>query len=559
MKKEKLLDNGLIKLFKDFLQEPMPKGVSWPHTLGSALIALITVQIVTGILLAFYYSPNANAAWESVRYIETRVIFGKIIRGIHYFAASGMVILIFLHMMRTFFYGAYKRPRQLTWVFGVFLLLLVLGFAFTGYLLPWDMKAYFATKVGINIAGVVPVVGKYLIKILQGGPEMSSITLSRFFTIHVIILPISLLALVGLHIFYIRYYGPTPPWLKEGDPVTYNGRFYPGQLFRDSLVAFLVIAIIVTLAVNFGAPLDPKANPNDTSFIPRPDWYFYSLFQLLKIFEGKLEIIGAVILPGAFFTLLILLPFLDRNPERRLSKRPVAVTLGGLTVFLIILLTAWGAYEGEKAKKAMVKTKEAELTETKKEAVDITQGDAGEGAILFAELKCGVCHWSTSQDVNIPPGLEYSGNKYQPDWLLDFLLQPYRIRWEKKNVRPVIRMPNFGLTRQEALNIAAYLMNMRRDDLFTSPNFDWSEADEDFVTSGKSLIEEYGCLGCHKIGDEGQNIGPELTHVGSKLTETYMFHLIKNPNELIPGTPMKNFKLSDEEVIDLVAYLRTLK
>ena len=549
--------NGLLSIVKNLLNEPMPMGVNWPQTLGSLLLALIVVQIVTGILLAFYYSPTANSAYESVQYIENNVLFGRLIRGLHYLAASGMVIVIFLHMARTFFYGAYKRPRHWTWIFGVMLLLIVLGFAFTGYLLPWDMKAYFATKVGINIAGVAPIIGQYIIKILQGGQEMGTITLSRFYTIHVVILPILLLLVVGIHLFYIRRFGATPPWVKEGEPVTYSNRFYPQQLFRDSMVACLVILLLLVLAANFSAPLDARADPNDTKSIPRPDWYFYSLFQLLKIFEGKLEIVGAVILPGIFFTLLLLLPFLDRNPERRLSKRPIAVTLGGVIVFMILFLTTWGAYEGEKAKKAMAAatTKFTSEEDVKK----LTKADPAKGELLFTELKCGQCHKSSSEGLNIPPGLEFSANKYHQSWLISYLEQPYRMRWLRKDERPIIRMPNFNLTSQEALNISTYLMTLKENKKFPEPEFDWTEADSDMVDSGKELVLEYGCVGCHKIHESGQNVGPNLTHIGSKLHEDYMFHLIKTPHKIIPGTPMKDFKLDDEEVEDIVAYLRGLK
>ncbi|MFQ5772734.1 MAG: cytochrome bc complex cytochrome b subunit, partial [bacterium] len=217
---------GLLSIVKTILNEPMPRGVHWPQTLGSVLLALIVVQIITGILLSLYYSPNAESAYESVQYIEQHVVFGRLIRGIHYFAASGMVIVLFLHILRTFFYGAYKRPRQWTWIFGVVLLLLVMGFGFTGYLLPWDMKAFFATKVGINIAGVVPLLGQVMVKIMRGGSEMGTITLSRFFALHVIILPLLLLLCVSGHLFYVRLHGPTPPGMNEGDKVEYRNRFY---------------------------------------------------------------------------------------------------------------------------------------------------------------------------------------------------------------------------------------------------------------------------------------------------------------------------------------------
>lgn len=554
MKEQEKL-RGLTGLVKNLMAEPLPKGIGWLHSLGSTLLALIVVQIVTGVLLALYYSPNAEVAYESIQFIDKNVLFGNIIRALHYFAASGMVVVISLHILRTFFFGAYKRPRQWTWVLGVCLFLVVLAFAFTGYLLPWDMKAYFATKVGIHIAGTVPLLGDAIIKILQGGPEMGTITLSRFFAIHVVILPMLLLLIVGAHLFYIRLYGETPPWQREGEPVSYTDRFYPMQLFRDSAVAFAVVGVLLTLAIAFGAPLGQKADPNSTSFVPRPDWYFYSLFQLLKIFEGNLEFIGAVIIPGIFFLLLFFLPFLDKNPERRLSARPVAVTLGSIVLVAIVSLTTWGAYTGEKAKSAVRASEPAGEADTEKPLV----ADSQKGAVLFTGLKCAECHSSRARGLNIPPGLEFAGNKYKEDWLIHYLKDPYRIRWQAKDERPMIRMPDFELSDQEARDIAAYLMTLRQDSLFPEHGFNWAEADSDMVVSGQGLVFEYGCFGCHKIRDKGQNIAPDLTHVGAKLKENYMFHLIKHPDGVVPDTPMKDFKIDDLDVEDIVAYLRQLK
>ena len=548
--------DGLLSIVKDLLNEKMPKGVNWPQTLGSSLLAVIVVQIITGILLSLYYSPNAEAAYESVQYIENNVTLGSLIRGVHHFAASAMVILIFLHIIRTFFYGAYKKPRHWTWIFGVVLLLITLGFAFTGYLLPWDMKAYFATKVGINIGGIVPVLGEYVVKVMQGGSEMGTITLSRFFSLHVTILPLLLVLVVGIHLYYIRLHGTTPPGLKQGEPVEYKNRFYPLQLFRDSVVAFIVIAIVLVLASTLGAPLEAKADPNDTAYIPRPDWYFYSLFQLLKIFEGKLEIVGAVILPGAFFTLLILLPFIDKNPERKLSKRPLATGLGSFFVVAILALTAWGAYEGDKAKEVMAARQEESATEPD---VETAEGNTENGQLLYAELKCGECHDAGSEGLNIPPGLEFSGNKYKEEWLVSYMQDPYRIRWQNKDERPVTRMPDFDLTEQESRDLTAYLMGKTQDFKFPHLEFDWAEADSEMVLSGQELAEEFGCVGCHKIGEDGQNIGPDLTQAGAKLTDAYLFHIIKSPRKLVPNTPMNDFQLDDIDVEDLVAYLRGLK
>lgn len=539
---------------KTFLNEPLPKGVGWANTLGSALLATIVIQVVTGMLLAIYYSPNAEVAYESILYIENHVLFGRAIRGVHHYAASAMVILIFLHMLRTFFWGAYKHPREMTWVLGVVLFLVVLGFAFTGYLLPWDMKAYFATKVGIHVGGVMPVLGKYIIQLMQGGSEMSTLTLSRFFALHIIVLPLVLILIVIGHIYFVRFHGPTPPGKREEELVKYSHRFFPVQLLKDSTVAFLVVVILLFLAVYYGAPLEAKADPTDTEYVPRPDWYFYALFQLLKIFEGPLEIIGAVIIPGAFFTILLLLPFIDRNPARAFAKRPVVLSLGVACTIGILALTTWGSYSGNRAKDGLVAG--GAVSDS---AMVSAQYDPARGETLFVGLECAGCHDAASAGDNIPPGLEFSGNKYKLAWLAGYLQHPHRVRWLKRNERPVAKMPNFDLTPQQAGDMASFLLTLRLDKKFPEVDFDFAEADSDMVISGKTLFGDYGCDGCHTIAGQGDAIGPELTRVGAKLQDDYLYHLLKNPQSIIPGTVMKDARLDDIDVEDLVAYLRTLK
>jgi len=180
----------------------IPK-VNWLFTLGSASLFLATNQIVTGILLTIYYVPTPDHAYDSVQYISTQVSMGWLIRGLHHWGASAMVVLVGLHMLRVIFYGAYKFPREVTWFTGVFLLLIVIAFGFTGYLLPWDQKAYWATTVGTHIAGTPPLIGDTILRIVRGGEELSAITLARFFGIHVWVLPITLLILIGIHIYLV--------------------------------------------------------------------------------------------------------------------------------------------------------------------------------------------------------------------------------------------------------------------------------------------------------------------------------------------------------------------
>lgn len=546
-----------IEPVQRFFNEPMPKGVGWRNTLGSALLACVVLQVVTGILLAVYYSPNAEVAYESVQYIERHVLFGSVIRGVHYFAASAFVILIFLHILRTFFAGAYKAPRELNWVLGVILLLIVLGFAFTGYLLPWDMKAYFATKVGINIGGMAPVLGPYVVKLMQGGSEMGTLTLNRFYALHVIVLPLALLLVVFGHIYLIRRHGPTPPGKQEGEPISYSHRFFPLQLLKDSTLALVLVAVVLFLAVRYGAPLEAKADPTDTSYVPRPDWYFYSLFQLLKIFEGRLEVIGGIVLPTIFILLLFALPFLDRSPARRLAQRPLAAGAGAFCAFAILALTTWGAYEAAGDKAARLAA--ASGAETAEAALAAADFDVETGEQLYAGLKCAGCHDQLSRGDNIPPGLEFSGNKYRFSWLVDYLREPHRIRWQNEGERPIARMPDFELSEREAGDLAAYMLTLTVEAKFPPIDFEWAEADSDMVLSGETLFGDYGCGNCHRIGDRGDRKAPALTHAGSKLQEEYMYHLIKSPHTIVPETPMKDSQLEAIDVEDLVAYLRTLK
>lgn len=201
----------LRPLLSALLDRKIPAGVGWFYTLGSATLITFILLAVTGIFLSMSYSPSPDHAWDSVQYITEEVPFGRLIRGIHYWAANAMVVLVFLHMLRVYFMAAYKYPRELTWVVGVFLLLLVLGSAFTGYLLPWDQKAYWATTVGTKMAGAVPVIGDFVRKLLLGGTEMGAATLTRFYALHMLVLPLGIALLTGVHLFMVIRQGISAP------------------------------------------------------------------------------------------------------------------------------------------------------------------------------------------------------------------------------------------------------------------------------------------------------------------------------------------------------------
>jgi quinol-cytochrome oxidoreductase complex cytochrome b subunit len=221
-KKESWADERfeLSKTLGGFLYRAVPRGVGWWYTLGSATMVTFILLVVTGIFLMMNYSPSPDHAYDSVQYIMTGVPFGKLIRSIHFWSASAMVVLIGLHAWRTFFMAAYKYPREVTWIFGAFLFILVMGSSFTGYLLPWDQKAYWATNVGTGIAGQVPLIGSFVQKVLLGGPTIGAVTLTRFFTIHVAILPSLIMLVIGIHIYLVVKLGISAPpkvWGKVVD------------------------------------------------------------------------------------------------------------------------------------------------------------------------------------------------------------------------------------------------------------------------------------------------------------------------------------------------------
>ncbi len=556
MKETKSSDVGILAAVRDFLREPMPEGVGWTHVFGSILLFLVLLQVVTGILLALVYSPSPDAAYESVQYIDNHVLFGRFVRGLHHWSASAFVVVLVLHLLRTFVYAAYKSPRRGTWVAGVALFLVVLGFAFTGYLLPWDMKAYFATRVGIEVGASAPGLGPMVATLLQGGSELGELTLTRFYALHVVILPLLLLALVGVHLYFVRRFKITPPWKRNDEPVRYSGSFYPRQFARDQVAVTLVFLILAFLAYKLGAPLEARADPTDTNYVPRPDWYFYGLYQLLRLFQGPLEVVGTVVIPTLFFVALFALPFVDRSPERALARRRGLVATGLGTFGLILLLTVWGGIEGAREVEA-ARQRAAELTRVA--PPDVETANPERGAELFDTLRCGGCHGVMSQGVNIPPGLEFAGSKFQESWLTRYLQEPYRIRWADTNVRPLERMPDFQLTEAEARDLAAYVMQNVNPTRIPPTGIDWSQSDSAAVAEGRKLVEQYACTGCHVIGEEGTNLGPNLNRVGSKLQPDYIYHLILRPRDVIPDTPMKDNQLWEEEAVAMVRYLLTLR
>ena len=368
----------LVSRVREFMEEPLAKGVGWPHIFGSGAMFLFIVQAITGILLMVYYVPSPNAAYESTSYITHELPLGGLVRGLHHWGASLMLVMVVLHMLQAFFWGAYKRPRQIIWVIGVLLLLVTMGLSFTGYLLPWDQKAYWATVVGTRIAGSVPVVGHHITVLMRGGEDIGALTLSRFFAVHVLIFPAILVGLMLFHVAQVRRKGITPPGRRAGEEenVEHTTLFYPDQVFKDAVLAVGLLAILFILAITHAAGLEAKADPSAPGYVPRPEWYFLPSFQLLKYIPTAWgewgEFFGAAVIPGLIVLVLVLLPYLDRNPERRASRRPFASSAAIVGLAILGYLGYAGAMSGPR---------EVELTALQ-----------SHGEKTFLDLRCNSCH-----------------------------------------------------------------------------------------------------------------------------------------------------------------------
>jgi ubiquinol-cytochrome c reductase cytochrome b subunit len=258
---------GIETGVKNFLYEDIPASSGWHQVFGSVAVFLFLLQGFTGILLAFNYAPTPGDAYNSLRYIMTELTGGRIIRNLHHWGASAMIIVVALHMAQVFLWGAYKKPREATWIVGVVLLLVTLAYGLTGYLLPWDNRAYWGTVVTTQIAGKAPLLGPYLTRLMGGEGPIGVVTFARFYALHVMLLPPLTMLLVGFHIYLVRKHGVAP---APGDAAPPK-KFYPEQVFKDTVAMFGVFVVLVVLAVTVHAPLGRLADPTDTAYIPRPE------------------------------------------------------------------------------------------------------------------------------------------------------------------------------------------------------------------------------------------------------------------------------------------------
>jgi ubiquinol-cytochrome c reductase cytochrome b subunit len=432
---------GLDTLLRAALYEPIPGGARLAYVFGSGLLFIFISQVITGVFLALYYVPSADHAHTTVAYITKAVTAGSFLRSLHAYGASAMVIVLLLHLSQTYIYGAYKGRRELLWLSGCVLFGLVLAMAFTGYLLPWDQKAYFATAVGTNAASEIPWIGESLKRMMRGGTEMGTLTISRFFVAHVFLIPACIFALVASHIFLFRKAGAAGPVTENPyKPEQKSALFYPRQVLMDlSLTALLIIGLGL-LCVFAPTQLGPPANPADAQYIPRPEWYYLPIFQWLKYWHGAASVIGILIIPTVLAVAVIALPFLDRSIERRPWKRPAAMGSYAFVLFALLGLGLRSQYldahdpglaqqlakQNNEEEDFMRKPFEPELSSASLAAANVTLADplAARGKTVFESQSCNACHGDAGVGTAAGPALAGIAVKFTPEQLTELFKHP---------------------------------------------------------------------------------------------------------------------------------------
>jgi ubiquinol-cytochrome c reductase cytochrome b subunit len=593
---------GYRALVRETLYERVPGGARWRYVWGSTLAFAFFVQLVTGLVLWMHYSPSTQTAWESVYYIEFTMTGGWWLRGIHHYMAQAMIVLMALHLMQVVVDGAYRAPREINFLLGLLLMLVVFGLGLTGYLLPWDQKGYWATQVATKIVGLTPLVGNDLKTLLVGGSQYGHLTLTRFFALHAGVLPGALIGLLVLHLAMFRKYGITPKEPRRAPDCD----FWPDQVLRDAVACLAVLVVVCFLTANFRAELGAPADPAVAYNAARPEWYYLFLFQFLKLFRGETgELLGAIVFPGLVFGLMCLMPFFGRwNLGHRFNVGFLLALLLGAAGLTAAALNE--DFNGQTAKSQQhieavaLAHAEAERAHALAAegippagALSLVRDDPGIAGRRLFERHCASCHRHTSTDEldplrNVDADNASAANLYgfgRPAWVAG-LLDIEQLRGEHYFGNTVLADGEMALWIEG--NIAAVRDELEGEQLAeyngqlaavaaavaAESGRPVDETDAELVAEGRRLIvEEMGCIDCHKFGDDGElGMAPDLTGYASRewLIEflndptTDRFYLADNygePARMMPAfaphrdEPVMNV-LTDREIELIVDWLR---
>ncbi|MEX0793171.1 MAG: cytochrome b N-terminal domain-containing protein [Pirellulaceae bacterium] len=572
---------GIRGFVNEALYENIPGGSRWRYVWGSTLVFAFTVQLITGIFLWMAYSPNSKGAWESVYFIQFEMQGGWLLRGLHHVMAQAMIVLLALHFLQIVIDGAYRAPREFNFWTGLILMKIVLGLSLTGYLLPWDQKGYWATKVATNLAGLVPIFGSEIQKLAVGGTDYGHATLTRFFALHAGVLPGLLIFFLVLHMALFRRQGIHA---KDADrrPAAY---FWPDQVLKDAVACLAVLAVVmlfvlkgfyldthsapgVPLEAHLGAELGAPADPSTPYSAARPEWYFLFLFEFLKWFPGEREIFGAIIIPGIVMLALFLMPFIGRwKLGHGFNVAMVLALLGGAG-----FLTATAMYKDRKSESYAEAVETAEQNAIR--AIQLARAPRGipdggaiallrddpktQGPVLFT-THCGSCHaygeaeglWGLDdvRGKGLKPPAEISApNLYKigtTEWIAAFL-NPKELTLpgyggEVSELPPINSLHFFGGTEQAEGEMADYITSTMADEDEWTPEQIQAvvtalaaesgieeNLDQEQIALGRELLQDDSrCAMCHEFGEENFSAyAPQLTGYGSR---QWLIDFISNP------------------------------
>ena len=527
---------GIETGVRNFLYEQIPASSGWHQVFGSVALFLFLLQAFTGALLAFNYAPTPGDAYNSLRYIMAEVTGGRLMRGLHHWGASMMIVVVVLHMTQVFLYGAYKKPREATWMAGVVLLLLTLAYGLTGYLLPWDNRAYWGTVVTTQIAAQAPLVGPYLLRLLGSQGDIGVVTFARFYGLHVLLLPPATALLIVLHVYLVRKHGVAP---VPGDELQPSKKFFPEQAFRDTVSIFIAFATLFVMAVAVRVPLEQLADPTDTTYIPRPEWYFLFLFQTLKLFSGPLEIVGSVVLPTLAILTLVLVPFIDRGKIRKVTQRSFAAA--------VVCLVAIG-WTGLTVTAVVTTPKPAVAAQ-----IDFSQPTgwlelspvemAGIG--YFRQENCIACHTVGDGKPKIGPDLAGSAIHKTGAWMIQHFKRP-------SSMVPGSAMPPIQLSDAQLNTLAAFLLKLNPQNAVAL------QSAPQFVVDGALVYQKSQCGSCHMVNGVGVTLGPPLNGIKRRRTESWVEQHFRDPQSLSPGSIMPPYRFTPSEMQKIVSYLFVL-
>lgn len=592
---------GADELLHKSLDEPIPGGARFAYVFGSALLFIFVSQIITGIALAVYYVPSPLTAHVTLSYIIKVVAGGAFLRSLHSYGSSAMVVVLVLHLLQTFMYGSFKGKRELLWISGCVLSLLVLGMTFTGYLLRWDLNAYFAGSVGTNIAADVPLVGSWLLRLLRGGKAMGALTLSRFYVLHVFVLPAAIFLFVGVHIFMFRKAGAAGPMTEDPiDPRLPVETFYPNQVLIDLAFVLLVMGFLGMLAYFVPVGLGPIADPSNSTYLPRPEWYYLPFFQWLKFWEGAKTVVGVVVIPTILIALFFLVPFLDRGRERRPWKRPIPV--GSVLIVLIGLIglgmqsrlddssdpTAASQIARQDLAEAQFLYTPFEPYSTPAPSLGVGRvvlsGAALQGRKIFDSQGCSSCHGVAGVGGGVGPALTYIADRVPPAQLAALLKAPSApmkaggmgpLTLNASNMAALVSyLSSLGAPARSSTTAAASVPLPSRNTQVKSdrrpaissvrtaaPIAQTVTGDQSSKTppGGAKLYQAGGCAACHGEGGKGTQRAPSLIDIGSKFSALKVTALLHNPTAAMRAGGMRPVTGTTAELASLVAYVRTLR